>query len=143
QAGDLVTVQVLSVALRGRISNPIDSVLRVYDAAGNLVPYYLGTPAENDDNFENQDALLLDLQLPTTGTYYIEVSTYTNTDIGDYELFVYSFATTTTGRLGGGGDTLVGGPGNDVLIGSTGDDRFVGSLSEDIFIGKGPDDIAA
>ena len=53
-------------------------------------------PAVSDDNFENQDALLLDVPLPTTGTYYIQVDTFASaefnvpdTDTGNYELFLY------------------------------------------------------
>ena len=77
-----------------RFPNGIDSILRVYDGAGNPADYY-GTPAESDDNFENQDAYLLDLPLPADGTYYVEVDTFTSADVpdvdvGQYELFLYT-----------------------------------------------------
>jgi VCBS repeat-containing protein len=137
KAGDLVNLETYSNALTGRVSDPIDSVLSVYDSSGNLVPYY-GTTAVSDDTFESQDSALTDLVLPADGTYYVKVNAFSPADTGSYELFVYTFAATPITQHGG--DTLIGGPGSDVLIGSTGDDVFVGSLGEDIFLGYTPAD---
>ena len=103
---------------------------------------YYGQPAVNDDGFEGQDSLLLDLSIPANGTYYLEVDTFANTDRGNYEAFIYSFQALGTDRLGGAGDTLIGGAGPDALIGSTGDDQFVGDLNEDLFIGYTLTDVA-
>ncbi|MGE0761233.1 MAG: PKD domain-containing protein, partial [Pirellulaceae bacterium] len=146
-AGTLLTVEVLSASLRQRYQ-PIDSVVRVYGQDGLLLDYF-GQPAVNDDGFDNQDSLLIDVVLPTDGTYFIEVDTFHNpalpdTDTGGYELFVYTYGSPTTGlRQRGAGDVLIGGPDNDVLIGSAGDDRFVGSLAEDVFLGASPHDLVA
>ncbi|MFO0796476.1 MAG: tandem-95 repeat protein [Gemmataceae bacterium] len=152
KAGDLLTVEVLSVTLRARISNTIDGVVRVYDAAGNLLTYY-GRPAENDDGFDNSDPLLQDVRLPADGTYYVVVDTYTgpgvpDTDTGGYELLLYSYpapgAPGPNQLLGvGPGDSVVGGAGADVLVGSTGVDRLVGFLPEDTIIGATPADVVA
>ena len=139
KAGDLVNLETYSNALTGRISNPIDSILSVYDSSGNLVPYY-GTTATNDDTFESQDSALVDLVLPADGTYFVKINAFSPADTGNYELFLYTFsATPITGQ---GGDTLIAGPGSDVLVGSSGDDVFVGSLANDIFIGYTPADIS-
>ncbi|MGB7324249.1 MAG: putative Ig domain-containing protein, partial [Rubripirellula sp.] len=152
-AGDLVTVEVYSSALRSRIDNTIDSLVRVYDATGTKVPYYdsvLG--AFNDDGFEPTDSVLVNLPIPATGTYYVEVDTFNfdidefatyvpgfdavafcdgrvgdvrcdDTDTGGYELLLYRFDdTAVTPALG---DVLVGGPGVDTLITSSGTDSFL------------------
>lgn len=77
-AGDLVSVELMSTIIaqaRQWGLDTIDSILRVYDAAGNLVPYHTGY-AVNDDQFEPTDSLLLDIKLPQTGRYYIEVDTF-------------------------------------------------------------------
>ena len=129
-AGAILNVDVFSASLsRDRIPNPIDSILRVYklDAGGvpSLVPYYdsahPGRVAVNDNGFQGQDSSLVDLVLPSTGDYLVEVDTYNppggaDLDVGDYELFLYTFA-----RGGGakGGDSLFGGSGGDTLIGDT------------------------
>ena len=140
-----MSIEVLSASLRQRIANTIDSIIRVYDASGALVNFY-GQPAINDDGIDNLDSLLQDVRLPADGTYYIEVDTFavtpaTDTDTGSYELFVYSYADPQADalRLGGRGDTLIGGDGHDILAGSTGDDRYVGNLQEDTFIGYVPE----
>lgn len=78
RAGDLVNIDVLSNSIARFGSSPndfIDSVLRVYDSSGNLVPYYGGF-AENDDMFEPTDSTLIDLFLPADGIYFIEVDTF-------------------------------------------------------------------
>ncbi len=73
-----------------------------------------------------------DLTMPYTGTYYVKVSTYAvtdsfgilhNSDLGNYELFMYSFAATAPGATPpANGDTLVGGSGQDTLMGSSAND---------------------
>src|SRR5262249_34033524 len=122
EVGDLFNFQVLSNGLT-RTGNPIDSVLRLYDAAGRLL-------ATNDDNFETRDSDLIDFTLPADGVYYLQVDTFTpdgvtDFDQGTYELFVYRFAAVSAGTGLGLGDTLVAGQGNDTLIGSPGNDTFL------------------
>ncbi|MGH7179282.1 MAG: hypothetical protein ACREJC_18035, partial [Tepidisphaeraceae bacterium] len=128
RAGDLINIQVISNALT-RITNPIDSILRVYDAAGNVVAYYNSTGV-NDDEQEGQDSVLLDLILPADGTYFIQVDTFADaglgvpdTDTGDYELFIYRF---DAGNATDGGDYMDGRAGNDALSGGLGDDILIG-----------------
>ncbi|MGB7346261.1 MAG: putative Ig domain-containing protein, partial [Pirellulaceae bacterium] len=152
-AGDLITVEVYSSALRSRIDNTIDSLVRVFDATGTKVPYYgsaLG--AFNDDGFEPTDSVLLNLPIPATGTYYVEVDTFNfgidefstyvpdfdavdfcdgrvgdvrcdDTDTGGYELLLYRFDNTPLTPAVG--DVLVGGLGVDTLITSSGTDTFL------------------
>ncbi|MCS6978295.1 MAG: tandem-95 repeat protein [Gemmatales bacterium] len=143
QAGDLINLEIYSRALAGRFSDTIDSILRVYDSTGNLVPYF-STVAFNDDSFESQDATIFDLILPNDGLYFIEVDTFafdfdSDTDVGGYELFIYRFA--VEGNVTAGGDLIIGGPGFDVFIGSVGNDLFIGSPDEDLFIGLAAGDV--
>ncbi len=137
RAGELVTIEVLSVLLAQRFANVIDATVSLHGPDGSLVNYY-GRPAFNDDGFESQDPLLLDVLLPADGTYYIVVGTFFSTsvpqDTGGYELFIYSYRPSPGQRLGGAGDMLIGGDGADVLIGSSGDDRFVGDPAVDQFL---------
>ena len=84
RAGELVNIDVLSnsVARFGTGANGmltpndyLDTIVRVYNADGGLVQYYDGL-AENDDTFEPTDSTLVDLLLPTDGTFYIEVDSF-------------------------------------------------------------------
>jgi hypothetical protein len=84
RAGELINIDVLSnsVARFGTGSNGtltpndyLDTIVRVYNASGSLVQYYDGL-AENDDTFEPTDSSLVDLLLPTDGTFYIEVDSF-------------------------------------------------------------------
>jgi VCBS repeat-containing protein len=143
KAGDLVNLEIYSRSL-ARSADTIDSILRVYDSSGNLVPYY-STVAFNDDTFESQDAAIVDLLLPGDGIYYVEVDTFAldaahDTDAGSYELFLYNFSLASSATAGG--DILVGGAGSDTLMGATGDDKYVGMQGEDLFVGFGAGDIS-
>jgi Ca2+-binding RTX toxin-like protein len=133
RAGDLFNIQVFSAAL-ARIARPIDSILRVFDASGKVVPFY-NSPAGAvvDDSFESQDASLLDLLIPADGRYYVEVDTYygpgsdhqpiPDTAVGDYELFLTRF--TTGGVLPAYRTELLdGGTGTNTLIGGSGPVTF-------------------
>jgi parallel beta-helix repeat protein len=155
QEGDLLTIEVASRALR-RYSNPggsttlvpgsfIDPILRVRDASGMVIPYYASV-AENDDEFESGDAILIDLKIPSTGTYYIEIDTFkkatgdvvindftgwpaelvqiyqdsvNDTDIGNYELLAYRF------ERANAFDSF------NTMQGRLGVDAFVGTAEED------------
>src|SRR5262249_46895545 len=104
---------------------PILPALEVLDSSGQVLPYHGDTSngAFNIHEFESGDSTLLDVVLPTTGTYYIGVLDRASAPVGYYQLFLYSFAA-GTGPSGGRGDTLVGGSGNDTLIGSSGNNQF-------------------
>ena len=72
-SGDVVTIEVLSRSLKRYYTTnatSIDSVLRLYSSAGQLVQTF-GTDAVNDDEFESSDSLLMDVTLPADGTYNI------------------------------------------------------------------------
>ncbi len=76
--GDIVTVELMSTIIataRQWGHNSIDSILRVYSSTGQLVPYHSAV-AVNDDQFEPTDSLLLDIELPSDGDYFIEVDTF-------------------------------------------------------------------
>ncbi len=152
EAGQRVSIDVMSQGLRARIGNTIDALVRVYNASGQKLDYY-GSPlgAFNDDGFEPTDSVLVDLILPSDGTYYVEVDTFNffiaefpvyqpdfdatsfcegrtsdircaDTDTGDYELLIYRFA---TGVSQAKGNLLAGGAGDDTLVGSSGNDIFL------------------
>ncbi len=154
RAGDVVSIEVLSKAL-DRYSDQgvdgyIDSVVRLYRRidATTLVPVsYFNTSAENDDEFESSDSLLLDIHLPSDAEYVIEVDTFTrgpratdpsplerdelspdeisslddvllDTDVGGYELFVYRFNKASSSD---DIDILEGRGGDDIIDGGPGD----------------------
>jgi Ca2+-binding RTX toxin-like protein len=124
-AGEVMTFQVISATDTLNLS-PILPALEVLDSTGNVLPYYGDTTngAFNIHEFESGDSTLLDVNLPTTGTYYIGVLDRASAPVGYYQLFMYSFAA-GTGTSSGLGDTLVGGGGNDTLVGSSGNDLFL------------------
>ncbi len=77
-AGELINIDVMSNSLARFGTAPddfVDTILRVYNSAGELVPYYGGV-AVNDDIFEPTDSSIVDLVLPADDTYYIEVDTF-------------------------------------------------------------------
>ena len=131
----------------------IDSELTIYEADGKTVVPYYDSPsgAFSDDGFQDADAVLYDLTMPYTGTYYVKVSTYAvtdsfgivhNSDIGNYELFMYSFAATPPGGASAAdGDTLVGSSGQDTLIGSSASDLIEAVPGDSVVSGSGADTI--
>jgi len=151
-AGDILNVEVLSQALVGgpqdRFSDPIDPVLSILDINGNAIPYYSGT-AINDDEFETADSILIDLVIPTDGTYFIRVADFA-TDTGSYEVFAWTFdanppadppGTITVGQPVPGQVTLYGGDGNDTLIGTDSDDVIHGGDGNDVIDAAGGNDL--
>ncbi len=144
--GELINIEVLSQSLQRLGPDWIDPVIRLWNSAGELVPYY-DSVAENDDEFETTDAALIDVRLPATDRYYIEVDTFRrdpgepscdaslwtdlddeaiprllsacqDSDQGRYELAVYTFDTANSED---GIDTLLGRGGMDRLEGGPGD----------------------
>ncbi len=138
QAGTLINLEVMSAVL-ARSGGAFDTTLTVYyDANGQLQQI-----AYNDDSFQDTDSTILDLTLPTTGKYYVEVTASDKEGVpiqqtGDYELFMYTFA---TGEDPPVGDTLYGGPGNDTIVGGTSDDTIVTLPQDTIVYGSGTDTI--
>ena len=85
-------------ACHWRQPGPFDTYLAVYDSSGKVI-------ASNDDSFQDPDSTIIDLTLPTTGTYYAMVTSSPNSAAlrqpltGDYELFMYTFAAGTTAAI--------------------------------------------
>ena len=152
-AGELLNFQVRSQSLTRDGGNAIDSELTIYEADGKTVVPYYGSPsgAFSDDGFQNADAVLYDLTMPYTGTYYVKVSTFAvtdsfgivhNSDLGSYELFMYSFAATPSGgTASANGDTLVGSSGKDTLIGSSANDLIESVPGDSVVSGSGADTV--
>ncbi len=88
-ANDLFNFEVISNAL-DRIGNKIDPQITILDASGTPVDYF-GQPAFNDDEFESFDSIIVDLVLPASGTYYVQVNAFDGGDTGDYELYFNRF----------------------------------------------------
>ena len=95
----------------------------------------------NDDSFQDSDSSIIDLTLPYTGTYYAMVTSSPKSIslneplTGDYELFMYTFA--TNGDPTPAGDTLYGGSGDDTLIGGSADDTIAAKPTDTIVYGSG------
>ena len=128
QAGTLINLQVLSVAL-DKPQGAFDTTMTVYDSSGNVVAF-------NDDSFQDTDSTIIDLTLPATGTYYVEVTPFSfpgqpSHQTGAYELFMYTFATNGDPPAG---DTMFGGSGTDTLIGGSADDTIAAQLPKDTII---------
>jgi hypothetical protein len=119
--GDLMNFELISQALT-RNTHPFDTVLSLYDANGNLLIY-------NDDELETHDSSIIDYVLPADGTYYLKVDSFNppggpDQADGNYELYLFRFASNANTTSIGQGSTLVAGAGNDVLIGSPANDLF-------------------
>ena len=85
--GQVVSIEIFSDWL-SRLSDPIDTIVRVYDSSGNPVPYHSSDTSSTDiavnDDFNDgsgqppTDPVLINLTLPSTGnfsdTYYVEIS---------------------------------------------------------------------
>ena len=89
RAGDLINIQVLSNIPDRLAIDPIDPNVSVFDANGSFVDFF-GTDAFNESEIKAPDCDLIDLVLPSDGTYFIEVDSLA-ADSGMYELFVYRF----------------------------------------------------
>ena len=151
-AGELMNFEVMSQSLARLDGDSLDSILTVYEADGRTVVPYYNSPsgATDDDSFQSADPVLYDVVMPSSGTYYVKVSAYGATNaqgvaldsqIGGYELLLYSFATTPAGPTPAApavmGDTLVGGSGTDTLVGSSADDLIETAPGDAIVAGSG------
>jgi Ca2+-binding RTX toxin-like protein len=152
-AGQLLNMELMSNIFASssnaapRYTQLFDTQISVVDASGAAIPYYAGT-AINDNEFESTDSILIDLMIPTDGTYYIRVESATGVETGNYELFVYSFAANApaTDPVNGtvvpstAGVTLIGGAGNDTLGGTENGDLLIGNGGNDVIVAVGGDD---
>jgi hypothetical protein len=114
-AGQVMTFQVISNDDTLN-PHPIIPELVLVGPDGKVLAY-------NVHEFESADSTLLDVTLPTDGTYYVGVDSLLGLTAGNYRLFMYSFATSTA-PSSAGGDTLVGGNGSSTMVGSSGNDLF-------------------
>jgi hypothetical protein len=97
---NLLSIEVISHVMAsdfgGRFGDWVNPHVELLDFSFTPLDYGGGAPSVNDDQFESLDSILLDVLLPYTGTYYIEVASGTPLDSlgssGDYELLAYSFA---------------------------------------------------
>lgn len=86
-AGDLVQAEALSEIIESRLTE-MDVNLAVFDASDLGTPIYYGDSLSKDEK-ESSDSLILDLVIPHTGAYIIEVFGEPGpAALGDYELFV-------------------------------------------------------
>jgi hypothetical protein len=115
-AGDLFNIEVISSVIGHRIGNTLDTQISVLDSNGALINYW-GSSAFNDDEFETTDAILIDLTIPSDGTYYMKVNAFSASDTGTYELYAYRFngESTISGDFDGDGDYAC--PDVDALVG--------------------------
>lgn len=104
-AGDLFNFHVMGGTL-DRHTNPADTMVEVLDSSGTVLGYY-GELAQNDDEYESLDSVLIDLQIPDTGDYFVRVTGYAG-DTGQYELYGYRFAALAVPEPGAIGALLVG-----------------------------------
>jgi hypothetical protein len=90
-AGDIINAEVLSVVPNRFGSFDIDPMIRIFRQDGiTVVPQGAGV-AFNDDEFESLDSALIDIVLPATETYYVQVLPFSSSDTGNYELYLYRF----------------------------------------------------
>ncbi len=116
-AGQVLSFEVTSVdnTLNPR---PFPPELIVLDGTGHVLGY-------NVHNFESPDPMLLDLTLPSDGTYFVGVDAYGRQATGNYRLLMYGLSAVSSGAPRGNGVTVYGSGGNDTLAGSSGDDTFI------------------
>src|SRR5262249_35416368 len=103
-AGQVMSFQVMSASITS-IQDPVDTTITIYGPDGQVIAY-------NDDQFEPSDSWIVDLVLPSTGTYTVAVDSFHTTDPsfndpgarnydpaayydakhGAFELFMYTFS---------------------------------------------------
>ena len=144
QAGTLINFQLMSVLLTRLVADPgtapndynqgpFDTALTIYDSSGQVIAY-------NDDSFQDADSSIIDLTLPTTGTYYAMVTSSPKSVslgeplTGDYELFMYTFAAAADPPAG---DTMYAGSGDDTIIAGSADDTIAAQPQDTIVYGSG------
>ena len=141
-AGEVMNIDAMSGGIsRDGPANYIDPVVYLYykdPVTGAFRPRAVlrrndranGTYAYNISVFEAsavQDAGLVDLVLPKTGTYVAEVTSYSGHETGNYELFMYSFK---TGVTSSGSDTFIPASGSATIIGGSGNsDQITNALA--------------
>ncbi len=151
QAGTLINFQLMSADLTRSVApagtpptgdnqGPFNTYLVIFNSSGQVIEF-------NDDSFQGPDSSIIDLTLPTTGTYYAMVTSSPNSAAlgqpltGDYELYMYTFAAGTTAAYpsttAGLGDTMYAGSGDDTIIAGSADDTIADPPPLTIVYGSG------
>ena len=127
----MINFQVMSVVLN-RPQGAFDTTMTVYDSSGNVIAF-------NDDSFQDTDSTIIDLaaaldrHLLRGGHAVLGRSgSAAASRTGDYELFMYTFATNGDPPAG---DTMYGESGTDTrFIAGAGDDTIAAQLPKDTII---------
>ena len=90
RAGDIINMALLSTVPDRLAPNSFDANLSVFDSNGQFVDYY-GSTAFNESELKTSDCIIFDLELPSDGSYFIQVDSVDSFAEGVYELFVYRF----------------------------------------------------
>ncbi len=104
----------------------MDSVLRLYDATGNLL-------ASDDDSLLSDGAggstsasdAFLQYLFTKGGTYYIEVAEYSHDPVAVGDSYVLNLSLANNGATIGGNDYIDGGAGADAMFGGLGNDTYI------------------
>ncbi len=104
----------------------MDSVLRLYDATGNLL-------ATDDDSLLSDGAggstsgsdAFLQYLFTKGGTYYIEVAEYSHDPVAAGDSYVLNLSLANNGATIGGNDYIDGGAGADAMFGGLGNDTYI------------------
>lgn len=149
-AGAIVTIEAVSKVIADtdptRMPDPVDMVIEILDSTLTPVPYPAATPfSANDDQFESTDSILIDVEIPTTGLYYIDLrgSSKPGADkTGSYELYIMGFLPLPKPFLAGdlNGDCFVGIDDLAIILANWNDtvtlgDLLLGDPSGDTFVG--------
>ncbi|TQV85242.1 retention module-containing protein [Exilibacterium tricleocarpae] len=144
----------------------VDTVIFLYDSAGNLISSNDDAPASlGGAGSANARDAYLEYTAEADGEYYLQITSFSNADSGDYDLWVsvdrlagfdYTISeggdqdtaradvvvvngNTLTGT--GEDEILVAGNGADTLVAGAGDDTLIGDAGNDILFGGDGDDI--
>ncbi len=155
EAGDQLTIDVDA----DELGSGLDSILRLFDSAGNELDVSDDDPAPGEPFSYDP---YIEFTASHTGAYYVGVSGYDNFDynpfvegsgvgfyVGEYDIAITSFRVDDVlvggvgndELLGGGGDdVLVGGDGRDLLDGGSGNDKLYAGDDKDRLVGGSGDD---
>ncbi|MEZ6192893.1 MAG: pre-peptidase C-terminal domain-containing protein [Phycisphaerales bacterium] len=137
-AGMRITIEAISKVIYdfdpARLPDPVDMKIELLNDTLSPIPYPNSAGVSiNDNQFESSDSLLLDVVIPTSGTYFIEVSGsgYPGADvIGMYELYMMGFPDFPKPFLAGdlNGDCYVGIEDLNIVLGNWNADVTAGDL---------------
>ena len=149
---------ILDIDGAANVGDSVDTIISLHDASGNQLSI-------NDDadstsggggSVSNLDSYL-EFTVSEDGDYYVNVTSYSNGDSGDYELwmsiegvgsnFEYSvedglLSNSTLADVSVvAGSTVQGTDDDEVLVGDTGADTLLGEAGDDALVGNAGDDV--